>query len=72
MSLHPLYLVGALFTTAVPLITGAAFAASGVQPGDRARQAESVTYACPSGYYWEPDAYAPHGKFRPAHCAPRW
>jgi hypothetical protein len=27
---------------------------------------------CAPGYYWEPDAYAPHGKFRPAHCARHW
>ena len=27
---------------------------------------------CGPGWYWEQAGYAPHGKFRPAHCAPRW
>lgn len=31
----------------------------------------SAAYACPPGYYWEPDSYAAHGKFRVAHCARR-
>ena len=24
---------------------------------------------CGPGWYWEQAGYAPHGKFRPAHCA---
>jgi hypothetical protein len=72
MKLHALYLTGALIATALPLSARAA----PVQPDDQATisapQAASAQYTCPPGYYWEPDGYAPRGKFRPAHCAVRW
>lgn len=68
MKLHALCLASALIAAAIPLSAGAVPVAAGAS----ARQAASTTYTCPTGYYWEPDAYAPHGKFRPAHCAPRW
>jgi hypothetical protein len=72
MRLHALYLTGALIATAIPLSAGAVPVPAQHEAGISARQVASVMYACPPGYYWEPDAYAPHGKFRPAHCAPRW
>lgn len=72
MRLHALCLTGALIAAAVPLAAGAVPVAADHQAGTSARQATSAAYTCPRGYYWEPDAYARHGKFRPAHCAPRW
>ena len=72
MKLHVLYLTGALIATALPLSARAV----SVQPDHHtiasAQQATSAPYTCPPCYYWEPDGYAPHGKFRPAHCAVRW
>jgi hypothetical protein len=65
MKSHVLYLTGALIATALPLSARAIPATSG-------QQATSAPYTCPPGYYWEPDGYAAHGKFRPAHCAVRW
>jgi hypothetical protein len=72
MRLHALYLAGALILATVPFAAGAAPAATDHQAGTSERQAASATPTCPPGYYWEPDAYATHGKFRPAHCARRW
>jgi hypothetical protein len=72
MRLPALCLTGALIAAAIPLSAGAAPVAGDHATGDSARRAGLVTYTCPLGYYWEPDAYAPHGKFRPGHCAPRW
>jgi len=72
MRLHAFCLTGALIATAIPLSAGAVPVAADHEAGTSARQTASATYTCPPGYYWEPDAYAPHGKFRPAHCAPRW
>ena len=72
MRLHALYLTGALIATAIPVSASAAPMAAQHEAGTSAPQVASTISACPSGYYWEPDAYAPHGKFRPAHCAPRW
>jgi hypothetical protein len=72
MRLHALYLTGALIATAIPLSAGAVSVAADHEAAISVRQAASATHTCPPGYYWEPDAYAPHGKFRPAHCAPRW
>jgi hypothetical protein len=66
MKLHALCLAGALIAAAIPLSAGAVPVAAHHEAG------ASTPYTCPPGYYWEPDAYAPHGKFRPAHCAPRW
>ena len=63
MRLRALCLTGVLVATAVPLSAGAIA---------NSRQAAPAAYTCPPGYYWEPDAYAPHGKFRPPHCALRW
>lgn len=71
MRLRALYLVGAVIATAVPLSAEAVSAPPDHQTVAGDRQAASTTYTCPPGFYWEPDAYAPHGKFRPAHCAPR-
>jgi len=72
MRLHALCLTGAVIAIAIPLSAGAVPLAVDHEAGTSARPAASATYACPPGYYWEPDAYAPHGKFRPAHCAVRW
>lgn len=71
MKLPTLCLSGTLIAAAIPLSAGAVPVAADYAAGISARQVELATYACPPGYYWEPDAYAPHGKFRPAHCAPR-
>ncbi len=70
MRLHALCLTGALLAAAIPLSAGAVPVAADRDAGASARQAAS--YNCPPGYYWEPDGDAPHGKFRPAHCAFRW
>ena len=72
MRLHILSLTGALIVTAIPLSAREAAVAANYGAGTSARQAASAMYTCPPGYYWKPDAYAPHGKFRPVHCAPRW
>jgi hypothetical protein len=72
MRFHALCLTGALIATAIPLSAGAVPVAADHEAGTSAEKAASATYPCPAGYYWEPDAYAPHGKFRPAHCARRW
>lgn len=71
MRLHAFYLTVALATAAIPLSAGAVPGAADHEPGTSARQVASTTRTCAPGYYWEPDAYARHGKFRPAHCAPR-
>ena len=70
MRLNALCLIGALTVLATPLSARAVPSQADRQAG--AQQAAPAAYGCPPGYYWEPDAYAPHGKFRPAHCAPRW
>ena len=72
MRLQTLCLTGALIATASPLSAEAVRVAAGHEAGTSARQAASATYTCPRGHYWEPNGYAPHGKFRPAHCAVRW
>lgn len=72
MRLCFLCLTGALIVAAIPLSARAVLAGADYEARTNARQTASATYACPPGYYWEPDAYAPHGKFRPAHCAVRW
>ena len=72
MRLHALYLTGALIATAIPLSAGAIPVAAEHEADTSSQQAASATYTCPPGYYWEPGGYAPHGKFRPAHCARRW
>ena len=72
MRLHALYLTGALIATALPLSARAVSVQPDHQATINAQQATSALYTCPPGYYWEPDGYAPHGKFRAAHCAVRW
>ena len=72
MRLHALCLTGALIATAIPLSAGAVPVAADHEARASAPQTVSAAYTCPTGYYWEPDGYAPHGKFRPAHCALRW
>jgi hypothetical protein len=71
MRLNPLRLIGALTVLAIPLSSGAVPPQADRQAAD-AQQAAQTAHSCPPGYYWEPDAYAVHGKFRPAHSAPRW
>ena len=66
-----LYLAAALTATAMTFAGGMAAAQSDRQTV-RTWQAAPNAHACPFGYYWEPDSYAPHAKFRPAHCARRW
>jgi hypothetical protein len=78
MHLNALYLIGTLTISAIPLSAGAvaAEAAPVINPlsGQTAINAPHTpdTDACPPGYYWEPAGYVEHGKFRFAHCAPRW
>jgi hypothetical protein len=72
MKSHVLFLTGALIATALPLSAGAVPVQPDHQATTSAQQAMSAPDTCPAGYYWEPDGYAPHGKFRPAHCAVRW
>ena len=72
MRLHAFYLTGALIATAVPLSAGAVPVAADHQAAPALGKPRRLLYTCPRGYYWEPDAYARHGKFRPAHCALRW
>lgn len=80
MRLNALCLIGSLAAVAIPLPAGAVPAQSaGILSPQWGRQA-AVTAPrdkpdadlCPPGYYWESASYAPHGKFRPAHCARRW
>ena len=71
MRLRALYLAGAVVVTAIPLSAEALSVQPDHQTVPRDLQTASAIYTCPHGFYWEPDAYAPHGKFRPAHCAPR-
>jgi hypothetical protein len=80
MRLNVLCLIGSLAAFAVPLSagavpprsTGAVSAQFDRQAAASARRDTPAPYACPRGYYWEPGSYAPHGKFRPAHCARGW
>jgi hypothetical protein len=71
MRLNALRFICALTVLVIPLSARAVPLQADRQAAG-AQQAAPAAYACPPGYYWEPDAYAPHGKFRPAHCAPRW
>jgi hypothetical protein len=72
MKFRALYLAGSLIAAAIPLLASIAPAAADQGSAISGRQAASATPACPPGYYWEPDGYARHGKYRPAHCAPRY
>jgi hypothetical protein len=80
MRLNALRLIGSLAALAIPLPAGAVPAQSvgtvsaqwGRQAAVTTPQGKPAAYVCPPGYYWEPDAYARHGKFRPVHCARRW
>jgi hypothetical protein len=72
MRANTLCLFGAVAVLAIPLSTGAAPVQADRQAAVSAEQARPAAFRCPPGYYWEPAAYAPHGKFRLAHCAARW
>ena len=72
MKLHVLYLIEALIATAPPLSARAIPVQPDHHATTSAQEATSAPYTCPPGYYWDPDGYAAHGKFRPAHCAVRW
>lgn len=80
MRSNALYLIGTLTILAiVPLAGTAAAQPAGIVPAQSGRQAAvsvprgtQAPDACVPGYYWEPSSYARHGKFRAAHCAPRW
>lgn len=80
MRLNELYLIGTLTISAIPSLAGTAAAQpAGMVPAQSDRQAAvsvprgtQAPDACATGYYWEPSSYARHGKFRFAHCAPRW
>ena len=72
MRYNTLCLIAALTVAGTPFSAGAVQARADRQAAAGTEQTTSAAYTCPTGYYWEPDAYAPHGKFRPAHCARRW
>jgi hypothetical protein len=80
MRLNALFLIGTLTISAIaPLAGTAAAQPAGIVPAQADRQAAvsvprgtQAPDACAPRYYWEPSSYARHGKFRPAHCAPRW
>jgi hypothetical protein len=72
MRVDALCLIGAVAVLTIPLSAGAAPAQADRQAAVSAEQARPAAFPCPPGYYWEPAAYAPHGKFRLAHCAARW
>jgi hypothetical protein len=69
MRWNALYLVGGLAFMVLALSAGTATAQADRQAAMSVRQAISA-YHCASGSYWQPDAYARHGKFRPGHCTP--
>ena len=74
MRLNALCLTAVLIAVAAPLSAGAVPAGADCVAAVSAQQVTPAGHGCPLGYYWEPDGYAPHGKFRrfrPAHCAPR-
>ena len=72
MRVNALCLIGAVAVLAIPLSAGAAPAQADRQAAGGTEQARPAPFPCSPGYYWEPAAYAPHGKFRLAHCAARW
>jgi hypothetical protein len=80
MRWNALYLIGAVTISAVaPLAGTAAVQPAGMVLAQSDRQATvsvprgtQAPDTCAPGYYWEPSSYARHGKFRFAHCAPRW
>jgi hypothetical protein len=70
MRLNALYFMGLLAVLAAPLAAGAEPA----QPNSpEATGFQDVTQEdpCGPGWHWEEAGYAKHGKWRPAHCAPR-
>ena len=79
MRLSAFCLLGSLAALKIPLSAGAVPAQSTEAVSAQWRGQKAVTAPqgklaadiCPPGYYWEPDGYAPHGKFRLAHCARR-
>jgi hypothetical protein len=72
MRLHALSLTVSLIATALPLSARAGPVQPDHEATTSAQKATSAPYTCPPGYYWETAGYAPHSKFRPAHCAVRW
>jgi hypothetical protein len=71
MRLKALYLTGALAVSAVPLSAGAEPAQADRQDTTSFQEVTPAEDACAPGWYWEEAGYAKHGKWRPAHCAPR-
>ena len=72
MRLHALCLIGALTVLGTPLPAGAVPVQADRLAAAGAQQTTPAAYTCPPGYYWEPEGYLTHGKFRPARCARRW
>ena len=73
MRLKALCLIGALCVLGMPTSARSMPEQADRQAAAGAQQAtQAAAHTCSPGYYWEPDGYAPHGKFRPAHCAFRW
>jgi hypothetical protein len=72
MRLSTLCLIGALTVTAIPLSAYAMPQQSYRQQAASALQDTPAGGTCAPGWYWEPAGYVTHGKFRPAHCAPRY
>jgi hypothetical protein len=52
--------------------TGAAAYQANRQEVISSEEATQAADRCGPGWYWEQAGYAPHGKFRAAHCARRW
>jgi len=77
MRLNALYLTGALAILATPLSAGAQPAQStdpaqlNRQPTTSFQEVTPLEDACGAGWRWDDAGYAKHGKWRPAHCAPR-
>jgi hypothetical protein len=71
MRLNILRLISVLAIAMLPLSAGAVSAGAALAPDAGTRQITAAADRCLAGYYWEAASYAPHGKWRPAHCAPR-
>ena len=80
MRLNALCLIGTVTISAIAPLAGTAavqpaamvLAQSDRQAAVSVQRGTQAPDTCPAGYYWEPSSYARHGKFRFAHCAPRW
>jgi hypothetical protein len=71
MRSNALCLIASLAVLAILPSAAAVPAQSDRQPAVSAPRDTPAAQACPRGYYWEPEGYVRHGKFRPAHCARR-